>query len=68
MAAASCSGEWKKTAERYCEPMSRPWRFFVVGLCFIQKTSSRSSYETRSGSYVTSTASAWPVVCEHTSS
>ena len=29
VAVASCSGEGKKIAERYWEPMSRPWRFRV---------------------------------------
>ena len=30
-ACASCSGEWKKIAERYCVPQSGPWRLRVVG-------------------------------------
>src|SRR5256714_5288727 len=48
--------------------MSQPCRFSCVGSCLCQKTSSSCSYDTCSGSYVTSTTSAWPVVCEQTSS
>ena len=40
---ASCSGEWKKIAERYCEPMSKPCRLRERGLCLRQKASSSSS-------------------------
>ena len=60
-AASSCSGEWKKIAERYCEPTSNPCRLRERGLCLRQKTSSSCSYETCSGSNSTSTASACPV-------
>jgi hypothetical protein len=55
-------------ADRYGEPMSKPCRFSVVGLWLDQKTSRRSSYGVRAGSYMTLTASAWPVVSVQTSS
>jgi hypothetical protein len=42
-AASCCSGEWKKIADLYWSPMSSPWRFLVVGLCFVQKTFSSCS-------------------------
>ena len=32
MAVASCSGVWKKIAERYCVPTSGPWRFSCRGI------------------------------------
>ena len=44
VATASCSGEVQKTAERYCEPTSKPWRLRVVGSWQAQKRSSSSSY------------------------
>jgi hypothetical protein len=40
---ASCSGEWKKIAERYWSPTSGPCRLSWVGSCSCQKASSRSS-------------------------
>jgi hypothetical protein len=42
-ACSSCSGEWKKIAERYWLPTSGPCRFGVVGSWFAQKTASSSS-------------------------
>ena len=50
LALSSCSGEWKKIAERYWHPMSHPWRLRVVGLWLLQNTSRSWSYETFAGS------------------
>src|SRR6266702_6305759 len=55
-------------AERYWVPTSLPWRLSVVGSWIVKNTSSSSRYEISSGSKVTWTTSAWPVVPVHTSS
>ncbi len=65
--ASSCSSELAKITLRYCEPQSGPCRFTCVGSCMAKNASSSVSKETRDGSKVTSTTSAWPVWSLHTS-
>jgi len=45
-----CFSVLKNIAERYCVPVSAPWRFKVVGSCRFQKTSSNVSKEITFGS------------------
>ena len=60
---SAAPGDVTKIADRYCEPTSLPWRFFVVGSCMRKNHfSSRSAYVSLLGSNTTRTASAWPVV------
>jgi hypothetical protein len=66
-AAASCTGVWKKIAERYWVPTSA-LAVHCVGLWLFQKTSSSCSYVTWPGSNSTATTSAWPVVSVQTCS
>ena len=68
IAVRCCSGVWKKTADRYCDPTSAPWRSRVVGSWIVKNTSSRSRNEIRAGSNVICTTSACPVWPEHTCS
>ena len=42
-AAARCSGDCGKIAERYCVPTSLPWRLSVVGSCSRKNHCSSSS-------------------------
>ena len=67
-ATRSCSGEWKKMAERYWVPTSAPWRLRVVGSWMEKKTSRMSLNPMREGSKVSWMTSAWPVEPEQTAS
>ena len=48
--ATRCASEVYQMAERYCVPVSPPWRLSVVGSCSCQKRSTSRSKETLCGS------------------